>query len=74
MDGKMNLSSVITIGLNIAALIWGAARISSSVESLTKSMTELRVTVQTIDSRVNSNTVDIEVIKALLQQPTVKAR
>ena len=74
MLNKIPLTTLAPIAINIAALIWGAAKISNSVENLTKSMTELRMTVQTIDSRVNGNTVDIEVIKALLKQPTIKAR
>lgn len=70
----MSMSAVIGIILNVAALVWGAGKISQSVQTLSEAVVELRSTVGSINARVNSNTIDIEVLKAKEAIRTIKAR
>lgn len=46
-----SIAAVVAIGINVAALIWGAAKLSASVEGLTVTAASLEMTIRRIDDR-----------------------
>ncbi len=58
------ITAVVVLVLQLSALVWGAAKLSSSVDSLTALSGELRRDVSGIQADMSSLKVDVGILKA----------
>ncbi len=72
-------ATVAGVVLTLATLVWGAARISSTVDNLNLVVTNLQATTEALRSTITGilvhearNDADIEALKARLRAPPTK--
>lgn len=64
-SGEMGLFFALVV--QFGGLVWGASRISSSVDSLSRSVTKLDKTVEHLDTRVQDHETRVSVLERIQQ-------
>lgn len=66
--GLKEFSVIIMLLVNFGGMIWGAAKLSASVENLKETVGSITTTMQTAVSTLNSQAADVAVLKYRVSQ------
>lgn len=64
-----DVAVLVTLGLQLAALVWGAATLKASVDDLRATVVEVRATLHTINDTQADNTARIRVLEDREHRP-----